>query len=464
MDRRSGFPIESKVCFALGVALLLAAFLFAVCGCSVGTGPSRQPAFQTFYDALGSLPRVGPATRPAERLFTFSVSSMPMVAFLRYVAQEAGVTIVCAEDLDKRNVSLEIKGESCESVLGLLGRRVGADVVRSGDVFYLGQLRTEDRALLIRVVRGLDKDQIAGALGVFLSETGRMQVQPDGLVILGDKASVILRVSELLDRLESVGHPCWVVQYYLISITDSAGVDVGLDTTQAASIAVTIANASSAIGMTTKVDAAFQAVLRATRDVQGVEMAASPLFLMLDGGKAMVQSGQDIPIAQRTVSDAGTVTTTGYTSIKVGLGVSAEIREMSERSIQICTLVDMSELAGYVGEAPITRANRFESRAVLEAGGVYLLGAISRHDYVEDVKGFIPGMSFKRTNTKGVVQVWCRAYRVRGSASDGGPVAGRVARQVPASGPCPTSQPSAASAASYGGRALLPETMPFVTR
>ena len=123
--------------------------------------------------------------------------------------------------LDGRTVTLEVQGETVASILGVVARRMGVDVTQQGTLYYLGQLRAEDRGLLVRRVRRLTSDEVSQAIENLMSEVGRVLTVADGLVVVGDRVEVLQRIEALIEQIDRTEVVTWVVQLYVAELTRS---------------------------------------------------------------------------------------------------------------------------------------------------------------------------------------------------------------------------------------------------
>lgn len=363
---------------------------------------------------------------------------MPLGAFLRYLSNESGLSIVASSSLDDERITVEVVNEPVEQVMGTVARRLGAELTRTGNVYFLGTLRPEDRGVLVRRVKRLAKDDLLAAVTVLMSENGRVQAYSDGVVVCADRVEVLQRVTELLDNLEAVEVACWVVQLYLVSLSENQEKEFGLDVVPAVEVAADFAAASSsglptglaAVGSASSATAALNAVLKASRRAEGSRLVAEPLFVLIDGGSGSFERGKRIPIARRAVSDQGTVSTTGYQYVNAGLTCSLAIREHGTESIAGKLQVEMSRLDSYLDNAPVTSSESFNCEAVMRSGGVYLLGCL-RRDEAEAASTGLFALGGKKSVGGGVLQVWARAHRI-GNGVAGGEAVGGVAAAEPA--------------------------------
>lgn len=343
---------------------------------------------------------------------------MPLVAFARMVADRASVSVVVSSRLDDRPVSLEVQDVTVGSVLALVARRLGVELTYSGGVYFIGELRPEDRGVYVRRVRRLDREGLTGAVETLLSQNGRVQAYDDGLVVVGDRVEVLHRVAELLDRVESAAADSWVVQVHMISTRDGDMSALGLETTPALDVAATYADASSSSpdGGSTELLASLRALLRAERSMEAVELVTAPMFVLVDGGTATLADGDELRVPQFSISEFGTQTVTGFEVVQTGLSVDVSLRDLGSGRARVELRTSMSSVVGFIEDTlPTINTQRYQTNAVVRSGGVYLVGALRRNERLEGVDG--PLRSLRRTEREDrTVMIWLRAYRIDGAA------------------------------------------------
>ena len=380
--------------------------------------PGAAPEFAEVYRALERIERPSlEAEQQGERV-TLSVEGMPLVAFARMLADRASVSVVVSNRRDDRPVSLEVQDVTVGSVLALVARRLGVEITLSGGVYFIGELRPEDRGVYVRRVRRLDREGLTGAVETLLSQNGRVQAYDDGLVVVGDRVEVLHRVAELLDRVESAGADSWVVQLHMISTREADMSSFGLDVTPALDVAATFAAASNGAGPdgALNMGGALSAILEAERTSEAVDIVAAPLFVLVDGGTAELADGDELRVPQFSITDEGTQSVTGFEVVQTGLDVRVSLRDLGEGRARLELRTGMSAVVGFVADSlPQINTQRYETTAVVQSGGVYLLGSLERRSQVDGVDG--PLRSVRRDEDEArTVFIWARAYRIGGDA------------------------------------------------
>jgi hypothetical protein len=108
------------------------------------------------------------------------------------------------------------------------------------------------------------------------------------------------------------------------------------------------------------------------------------------------------------------VTTSGFDYVQTGVNVELTLRETEPRGARVDVVVNMSDVKRFVEEAPVTGEERFQTGAVVKAGGVYLLGTLVKDR--SRARYSLGWQSQEHVSWEAqVVQVWAQAYRIGGA-------------------------------------------------
>lgn len=392
---------------------ILPLLICLISGCEGLTPAPETPDFRQLYAEMSVVENH--ETEQAENVqkASLSVKDMPLPAFARYIANTTGLSIISDEALDAKTVTIEAIDAPLDHILSSVARRLTVSISRQGNIYYIGTLRPEDKGLLVRKVRRLAAEQLTSSIGTLLTETGRTATFSDGLVVVSDTVKILQQVNSLLNQIESAPANTWVIQMFLVSMSDTAQKTLGVDTEFSAEVAVNLADRS------TDFSGSLSALLSATKTRSGAKILAQPLFLLLDGETASIKDGQSIPIPKKSTSDYGTVTTEAYEYTEVGVLVSCALREQTVKSASCNIGVTMTSVSGYIETAPIITGQNFNSAISIEAGKTYLAGSISRKEEGVTQSGSPITTLFKRSGTEGIVQVWIKCYRIQGDYQKG---------------------------------------------
>lgn len=378
--------------------------LLLIGGCSLTKVNVPDPNFVNYYkqQQAETVKDLHDRKQDGQKL-TLSAQNMPLTEFLWWLSNESGISVVCAKNIDSDPVTIDIVNQGVDGVLSVVARRLGVQVTRTNNVYYLGPLSPEDRGVLVRRVSRLKGEQLVNSVTCLLSEHGRVTGYDDGLVIVGDKVEILQRISELIEGIETAPSDSWVVQLFLFSFHNEKLLEYGVDLSLDANLSIgVLGNADVKSGY-------LNAVLNATQDDKLVTLLSNPLFVLADGSQFSYVSGQNVPIAKKVVSDAGTVSTTGYDYQQTGLQFQVSLRQVQQSKASLHLIFESSTIVDYVESAPVTSTERFESSVNLRSGQTYLVGSIKSQQQSDRVVGFFRQ---SKSTSGDTLQIWCRAYKI----------------------------------------------------
>jgi hypothetical protein len=355
---------------------------------------------------------------------TIQVADLPLTDFLRLVATETAISVAASDQLLSKRVTVDLKDQPIDQVLGVVARQLGAEVSRVGDLYFVGELAPEDLGVLVRRSRRLDREGVQASVAGFLSPHGSVQTFTDGLLVVADRVEVLRRVSEALDEIESAEAVTWCVQLHILSLTDSDLRDFGLDVEPALELAYTYSSVSGALagvvegveaveGLRGGLDAGLSAMLRATAERESVRSVAEPLFLIVDGEKGEFVRGQKLPVTTSVVNGETGQVTERVQFIQTGLQINVTPRELSDRVCRVVVDVSLSDaVSGTEGQAaPTTQEQQFKASSDVAVGGVYLLGALRVGEWARKHETALRfGARVEASDVHWLI--WCRVYRV----------------------------------------------------
>lgn len=349
-----------------------------------------------------------------DRKITLTAIGVPLVDLLRQISDEAGISVIASSNLDSQLVSLEIKEATAEQVLSAVARRMNERLAKIGTIYYLGSIAPEDRGFTVRRVRRLKYQELQSVATLFMSEFGRNVSFADGLLVAADRVEVLERLNKALDQLEGTKSATWVVQIYIVSLSNSFMHELGLDLSQSITMSYKLNNGSNSGSVTGTLDA----LLVSTHDDANGGIIAQPLMLIRDGGSAKLSDGVEQPIPKYTNLTSGNLELSGFEIISVGLKTEASIREETDSSAQLSLSVELSKISGYVKDYPIVAKQQLVTEVSLRSGGEYLLGQLLDQKSFDQVGGSVLPSVLKLERSRNQTQVWCKAYRIAGTPLD----------------------------------------------
>ncbi len=260
--------------------------------------------------------------------------------------------------------------------------------------------------MLVRRVLGHDGERLDTILKSMLSVDGRVSITRNSVAVVTDHESVLRRVSEMLDYLDAQESRSWIVQLYFVSLRKDMLLEGGLTTKSSGSISYDISSNKISVE-NLRLDGFFEFLNNSSY----ADLYASPMFVIRDGYTAKWHDGERVPIPKKTISEQGTVTTTGFDYIDTGLVVNASLLE-SSIGTNLTLEITFSDVKSYVEYSPVTSQTVFKTDVDMQTNKIYLLGELNRFQHVDKQEDTL---KFGADRGKVVLQVWGKVYKIDGS-------------------------------------------------
>ena len=372
-------------------------------GCSQFKCVDQEDPFRLLYSEKLSEPFQLRQTAVDNRKITLSAHQMSLGSFCRLLSDHFNVGIVYSDKLSSKSVAAEFKDTDINTVFTVLSRQLGVDLVKVGNTFYLGELKDEDKGILIRRVLSQDEENLKNIVDTLVSSQGKGKVLSGRVVIVSDKDFVIRRMSEALDDLERVSLHSWIVQLYFLVLRKDALAEGGLTMSTSGTLSYNISENSLELK-----DFRIEGLLSGLLESSYADLFASPMLICRDGVTGTWSDGQKVPVPKRTITDYGTITTTGFDYIDTGLQVKSTVKE-SKTGGYLELEISLSDIKSYVEGNPVTSQTRVNCALDMEPNKIYLLSELQRYSLLDrEEKTFL----LSRNKGKSVIQVWGRIYRI----------------------------------------------------
>ena len=344
---------------------------------------------------------------------TLSANQMPLAHFCRILSDTFNVGIVYSDTLNSKVVTAEFKNTDIDTVFTVLSRQLAVDLVQIGNTYYLGQLKDEDRGIFIRKVLSHDEENLKNIIETLMSSQGKGKILSGRVVLVSDKDFVIRRMIESFDSLDKLNSATWVVQLYFLVLRKDALAEGGLSMSTSGTISYNIAESSIDV-KDFKIEGLFSGLLESSY----ADLFASPMLVLRDGVNGTWSDGQRVPIPKRSVSDYGTVTTTGFDYINTGLEVNVNCKE-SKLGASLQLNISLSDIQSYVEGNPLTSQTKVNVDTEVIPNKIYLLSELQRYSLLDREE---KSALFSRNKGKSIIQVWGRVYKINSPVNDLRPI------------------------------------------
>ncbi len=331
--------------------------------------------------------------------------------FMRWLSDRSGFGFVAQEGLEEKSISAEIKNASVEEIFDSVSRSVKLNYIKIGNTFFIGDIKKEDRCVLVRKVRSVSSDFLNSSITALLSETGKSSVSPECIVVVSDVPAVLTRVSEVCDKVESSSSGTWILQFYITLQKKTLDLDVGakVNTSGAVSYALAKGQGDDKFSFTDQESLSQNVEMVLQHKSEFIKLVSAPLMLIRDGSSAEWYDGITIPVPQYSISQYGVRTVSGYKDYKAGFSLLCKIRETLHGCILECKY-ESSNIVGYTESIPHLSKSSLHFNTEIRSGRIYLVGELmndQRNNSLTNVFQFGKDDSYTK------VQIWCRAYCVK---------------------------------------------------
>lgn len=391
------------------MVLLLACFS----GCSLVKQLDQDDPFRYLYEQSLQTHKKRVQQTQKKSHITLSANQMPLAHFCRILSDTFNVGIVYSDTLNSKVVTAEFKNTDIDTVFTVLSRQLSVDLVQIGNTYYLGQLKDEDRGIFIRKVLSHDEENLKNIIESLMSAQGKGKVLSGRVVLVSDKDFVIRRMIESFDALDKLNSATWVVQLYFLVLRKDALAEGGLSMSTSGTISYNIAESSIDIK-----DFKIEGLLSGLLSSSYADLFASPMLVLRDGVNGTWSDGQRVPIPKRSVSDYGTVTTTGFDYINTGLEVQVNCKE-SKLGASLQLNISLSDIQSYVEGNPVTSQTKVNVDTEVIPNKIYLLSELQRYSLLDREE---KTALFSRNKGKSIIQVWGRVYKINSPVNELKPI------------------------------------------
>lgn len=304
-----------------------------------------------------------------------------------------------------------------ESVAFQLGDGLHTD--RVGErVYVVGDVKNALRVARVFPVSGIDGSAFIEAVRALSSDQAQISSVGD-IVVVRDTPRSIRSVDVLFNALMAARGQ-YLVEIRMVEISERWAQNVGVDWSTVGEVNLDVLINGGGLVSSGLAAGQVVAMLDAVETGEDIRLVSLVRLHCVEGADAVIQVGETTPIPRRAVSDAGTVSTTDFDYVDTGILASVSVRTEPNGLLRVIVVPEMSEVVGYVEGAPIRSRRRLETQAVVEPGGVVVLGGFSSEEDFRASSGlpFLPSslFGFRRSSTR--LFIVLRVFPVGESGSD----------------------------------------------
>lgn len=361
--------------------------------------------FTDYYNMLETIKRQN-TKGVSEEKYTFSATEMKFREFAFWFVRKTSKGFVYSNELDEKIISVEFFNATCEEIINAISQRFDVKYELNGNTYFVGSLKDEETSYLVRKINGLKYEDMKTGLETMKTTKSKVYVTQQGILFYSDRASNIKKIETVLSDLENIQINTWVVQFFIIQFVDDKSFNFGMENATSGDISLLLKNfIKPDLNMG---DLAFRMSAVLSGKDTGSKVISSPMILATQGTKAIWNDGSEIPVPNKTVSDSGTVTTSGYTRLQTGLQIECTLYETKTGALMDLTIED-SSILNYIEYSPVLNKIKLQSQFQLNENSVYLIGELRRKKNSDGLQSLF---SWEKSKSDSRVCVYTRIYRI----------------------------------------------------
>jgi hypothetical protein len=338
-----------------------------------------------------------------KRTVTVRFDGVPFSQAMSILTQETNAPIVWSQSLDVTTASGTFNGIPLPAVLDVLARRSGANVAEVGGVFYLGEIRREDRAFTVLRIPPVEKSQIFDAIKQSTSIEGAVSIV-GSCVWICDNIESLRKVVSAVETIRERSERSYVAEVYFIRVNEDHFVRLSADLQF---------NQIDVFSSAFNVEELFSMFVDGDAASGWAEISQRPVLYLSEGRKVSFSDGKEITRERKTLTETGAVETTGYQKFSDGLNLSMLLNRVSDKSYMVDMDLSVS-IFDKADTATIPATDRSELKAdglLVQDSQVYYVGSLRRDNRTQK-GGFF---SFNSQKSHDMITIWLRVRELKGS-------------------------------------------------
>jgi hypothetical protein len=338
-----------------------------------------------------------------KNIVTVRFDGVPFSQAMSILTQETSVPIVWSKQLDETTASGTFTGVPLPAVLDVLARRSGANVAEVGGVFYLGEIRREDRAFTVLRIPPVKKEDFLAAVKQTCSVEGVVSVVGSSVWIC-DNIESLRKLVSAVETIRERNERSYVAEMYFIRVNEEHFVRLS-EELQFNSIDVF----SSAFN----IEQLFSMFVDGEGSIGFSEISQRPVLYLSEGRKVTFSDGKEITRERKTLTENGAVETTGYAKFTDGLQLTMLLNRVSDKSYAVdidlsVSIFDKNDKSSI----PATDKSELKSEGLLiQDSQVYYIGSL-RRDNRNNKAGIF---SFDGSKSFDMITIWLRVRELHSS-------------------------------------------------
>ncbi|MDR2344682.1 MAG: hypothetical protein LBE18_01310 [Planctomycetaceae bacterium] len=332
---------------------------------------------------------------------------VPLSQAVTTISQLTGFSIVYSASLESNLVHGYFDSVSVSEVLNVVARRVGSQLSLLGNVYYIGELKKEDRLFAVLRIPPVDRGELLTSLRASCSNDGAVNIVGSCL-FLCDNVESLKKMLVSVETIRNFSSRCYIAEVFFIRVNedDFLRLTADLEIQQ-------IDILSSAFD----VNQLFKMFVDADGSVGFSKIVYRPILFLSEGREVVFSDGREITKEQKGLSDYGVQSTVGYQKFSDGIILKLLLNRVSNDfySVDFDFSVSTFDKSDITSTVPASDKSSLVSKGLLlQDSSVYYVGSLKR-DVLGNKNGFF---SFSVNKSHDMLTVWVRVRELRNSRTN----------------------------------------------
>ncbi|MGL6193903.1 MAG: hypothetical protein ACRC2T_03675, partial [Thermoguttaceae bacterium] len=307
---------------------------------------------------------------------------------------------VWAASLDTLQAVGTFENVPLASVLGVLARRGGGSVSEVGGVFYVGEVKREDRAFAVLRIPPVDSSTLLEGIKSSISTDGSVSIIGSSVWIC-DNLESLRKVVSAIESIRNRSEKSYVAEVYFIRVNESHFVNL------TAQLQI---NQIDVFKNGFNMSELFSMFLDADGGTGWAKISQRPVLYLSEGRKVVFSDGREITKEKKSMNEKGVTETTGYSKFSDGLEITMLLNRVSDLSyaVDIDLSISVFDKADK-NQIPASDKSSLKSEGLLVRDSqVYYIGSLRRDNRAD--KAGLFSATFNKSHD--MITIWLRVREV----------------------------------------------------
>ncbi|MDR2406892.1 MAG: hypothetical protein LBE13_02095 [Bacteroidales bacterium] len=335
------------------------------------------------------------------RKVLISFEGVPFSQAMSILSNEYNVTIVWSESLDNKLVYGEFSNVPLTDVIRVISKRVGVGVSDVGGVFFVGDIRKEDRVMSVVRLPSVNRQEFLSSVQSAISGNGSVALV-GSCVWISDDFSSLKKCLHIIEVLRDRSSRSYMAEVYFIRVSESAFVDFS---------AQLQFNHVDIFASSFNINQLFSMFLSGDGSLGGARVVQQPVLYVSEGRKVVFTDGQEIIRERSSMSDTGVSTPTSYSRFTDGVSLSLLLNRVRDGLYSVdfdlsISVFDKSDKSS----VPASDKSQLVSDGLLVCDSqVYYVGSLKRDNMSRKAGLF----SYTDSRSNDILTIWLRVRELK---------------------------------------------------